>query len=237
MKRTATTHAYTPADLPAFTMSSHDRMLQAAKSLFATKGYENTSTAAIARAASTSESQLMKHFGSKEGLLEAIFDQAWQTINRTVRQTFQGVSSPLDKLNSLAFLLPAALEKDPELKLIFLLEGRRVRKQGDIVALSQGFMDFIGIFDGVLKEMRAAGQLRPGLHPQAVRSALIGMVEGMLRDQLLGRRVGYPAHFNAKEVGEVFHTALQSFLSSFNLLKRARTPRSMEGNRKAVPAS
>ncbi|MGZ4834111.1 MAG: TetR/AcrR family transcriptional regulator, partial [Terriglobales bacterium] len=49
--------------------SSRERILHAAKQLFSSRGYENTSTVAIARLAGTSESQLMKHFGSKEGLL------------------------------------------------------------------------------------------------------------------------------------------------------------------------
>jgi len=56
-------------------LSSHDRILRAAKRLFAQNGYENTSTVAIARDAGTSESQLMKHFGSKQGLLVAF--RAW----------------------------------------------------------------------------------------------------------------------------------------------------------------
>ena len=43
---------------PTFGASFHDRILQAAKSLFATKGYENTCTVAISRAAGSSESQL-----------------------------------------------------------------------------------------------------------------------------------------------------------------------------------
>ena len=60
--------------------SSRDRILQAGKRLFAQRGYENTSTIMIARAAHTSESQLVKHFGSKYGLLEAIFDLGWQAM-------------------------------------------------------------------------------------------------------------------------------------------------------------
>ena len=210
MKRTETSRTARTTDSPTFGTSSHDRMLHAAKSLFASQGYENTSTVAIARAAGTSESQLMKHFGSKEGLLQAIFDHAWQKINQSVRQALQGLASPTDKLNSLAVVLPTALERDSELKLIFLLEARHVRKRGDIVALSQGFMEFIGIFDAVLGDMRSAGQLRPGLNLQAVRSGLIGLFEGMLRDQLLARRINYPAHYSSKEVGDVFNTALRS---------------------------
>src|SRR5512142_1487950 len=60
--------------------SSHDRILAAAKRLFASQGYEATSTMAIARLAGTSESQMMKHFGSKEGLLEAILDEGWKSM-------------------------------------------------------------------------------------------------------------------------------------------------------------
>ncbi|HET9698335.1 MAG TPA: helix-turn-helix domain-containing protein, partial [Terriglobales bacterium] len=65
-------------------LSSHDRILAAAKRLFASQGYEATSTMAIARLAGTSESQMMKHFGSKEGLLEAILDAGWQSMSQAL---------------------------------------------------------------------------------------------------------------------------------------------------------
>ena len=68
-------------------LSSHDRILRAAKLLFAENGYENTSTVAIARSAGTSESQLMKHFGSKQGLLIAILDLGWNGIIERIRAT------------------------------------------------------------------------------------------------------------------------------------------------------
>src|SRR4051812_43568068 len=67
--------------VPVPAASSHDRILAAAKRLFAKDGYEATSTMAIARLAGTSESQMMKHFGSKEGLLEAILDDGWKSMN------------------------------------------------------------------------------------------------------------------------------------------------------------
>jgi len=77
-------------------LSSHDRILLAAKRLFAESGYENTSTVAIARDAGTSESQLMKHFGSKQGLLVAIFDRGWASIGERIKAIPNG--SPADRL-------------------------------------------------------------------------------------------------------------------------------------------
>ena len=50
------------------------------------QGYEQTATSAIARAAGTSESQLMRYFGGKVGLLEALFDEAWADLNRRVNR-------------------------------------------------------------------------------------------------------------------------------------------------------
>ena len=77
-------------------LSSHDRILLAAKRLFAQNGYENTSTVAIAREAGTSESQLMKHFGSKLGLLMAVFEWGWIGISERSRAI--NYSSPADRL-------------------------------------------------------------------------------------------------------------------------------------------
>jgi AcrR family transcriptional regulator len=57
---------------------SRERIREAAKALFAERGYEPTSTAAICRLAGTSESQLIKHFGNKQGVLEAVFQHAWE---------------------------------------------------------------------------------------------------------------------------------------------------------------
>ena len=75
---------------PTVARTSRERLRESAKSLFAELGYEATSTAAIARGAGTSESQLVKHFADKQGVLEAIFEDAWSQINPAVRLATQG---------------------------------------------------------------------------------------------------------------------------------------------------
>jgi AcrR family transcriptional regulator len=195
---------------PDASASSSDRILQAAKNLFATQGYESTSTVAIARLAGTSESQMMKHFGSKEGLLEAIFVHAWHRINSGLRRGTEGVSSPVQKLQTLVALTLSALKKDRDLKLLLLLEGRRIRKAGQMVLLDRGFQDFVQIADEVLREMQASGQVRSDLNIECVRSALMGAIEGLLRDQLLAELVGFPARYRDKDVQVMFETILAS---------------------------
>src|SRR5271154_7081209 len=94
--------------------STHCRILRVAKELFANRGYEHTSTSAIARSAGTSESQLMKHFGSKSGLLEAIFTEGWGAIADRARVASDTLDDPVSKLEAIAAAVLGHLERDPE---------------------------------------------------------------------------------------------------------------------------
>jgi TetR/AcrR family transcriptional regulator len=192
--------------------SSHDRILQAAKHLFATRGYENTSTIMIARAAGTSESQLVKHFGSKDGLLEAIFDQGWQSMGDLFAIATRA-PSPTERLRSVIDQVLAGLERDPDLKELVLFEARRIRRQGQMVLLTRGFVELTRNLEGLLAEMQKQGELRAGVSPQALCSALIGMCEGMLRDQLLARRQGAEPGYNSEDMRGVLEVVLLALAS------------------------
>ena len=192
-------------------LSSHDRILLSARALFSSQGYENATTSAIARMAGTSESQLIKHFSSKEGLLAAIFDQSWQRVSKGLSQVLTQCETPYDKLRALAELMIDALEKDKDLRTLMLLEGRRIRKHGSMVVLTDGFLQMVSTLDHLLGEMRESGQLRPDLNVQAVRSALIGTFEGLLRDQILADRGNYPASYDSADLRKVFRIFLECF--------------------------
>lgn len=192
-------------------LSSHDRILLSARALFSSQGYENATTSAIARMAGTSESQLIKHFGSKEGLLAAIFDQSWQRFARGLAQVLPTCETPYDKLRALIDLILDAMERDRDLRTLMLLEGRRIRKHGSMVVLTEGFLNMVATVDGLLTEMCDSGQLRPDLNVQAVRSALIGAYEGLLRDRLLADRGNYPAAYGPEDLRKVLQVVLDCF--------------------------
>jgi TetR/AcrR family transcriptional regulator, acrAB operon repressor len=56
---------------------SREKLLEAATQLFAERGYRDTSVQAIGEAAGISRGSIFWHFGSKEGLLEAVVEQAF----------------------------------------------------------------------------------------------------------------------------------------------------------------
>jgi AcrR family transcriptional regulator len=202
-----------PTKKTAIAASSHNRLRAAAKKLFAKRGYEATSTAAICRLAGTSQSQLVKHFTTKQGLLEAIFGNAWEQINPAVGLAIEKISSPTAKLRIMIDMVLSFLEKDRELRTLFLLEGRRIRGDGHMVVLVPGFLEFVKTLDEVFKEMVAKGELRNSINPQALRSALMGAVEGLLRDRMVASRVRFPASYSNDDARTVFSAFLSVCLN------------------------
>lgn len=194
-------------------ISSRERIREIAKALFAKKGFEATSTAEICQLAGTSQSQLNKHFSSKHGLLEAIFEDAWEKINPAISLAIEKIASPKDKLRILTDMVLTFLEKDKELRTLFLLEGRRIRGDGYFVVLVPGFLEFVRTLDGVVKEISTSGELPAHLNPQAFRSTLIGAIEGMLRDQLISRSSKFPASFNESDIRAIFDHLLSVFIA------------------------
>jgi AcrR family transcriptional regulator len=184
--------------------SSRDRLIAAAKHLFSTSGYENTTTVAIAREARTSESQLVKHFGSKEGLLEAVFEDGWSRL-RMQMTTLQTIQSPQKQLKVLMHMVVQLFGEDPQLRDLMLLEGRRIRREGKMIMLTRSYTEFVSLVDRLIQ---AAETGKPSEYPaQLVRSSLMGMFEGLLRDIVLHERFGYPAGYSVSQA-EKFAGAL-----------------------------
>jgi AcrR family transcriptional regulator len=201
-------------ELPAFSSlpptSSHDRILFAGKRLFARNGYENTSTVAIAREAGTSESQLMKHFGSKQGLLASVLDHGWMKILRRV-QAAQGNDSLQLRLLAALEAMVIELENDLELKELVALEAHRVRKDGRDVLVSSGYREFSELIASLLNEMRERKLIRNDVNLDAMRAGLIGLADGMVREQVVAGRSNARAGYTFDDIRKLLEVLLPAF--------------------------
>ena len=135
--------------------SSRSRLLRAAKRLFARLGYEQTATSAIAREAGTSESQLMRYFGGKVGLLDALFNDAWAEINERVRKVAQEAPSSREAIVDVLHLIATALARDPDLATLFLFEGRRMRGDEPRLRVPAGMHVFAEVVKGLVRRIES----------------------------------------------------------------------------------
>jgi hypothetical protein len=124
-----------------------------------------------------------------------------------------GNTAGREKLQAMMNLILSSLQEDAELKELMLLEGRRVRKEGHLVMLTQGFLDFVRGVDAVLQQMQSSGQLSRDISPDVARSALMGMIEGLLRDQMLAQRMNQRTGYSDAQLRQVFDLVMGSFLT------------------------
>jgi TetR/AcrR family transcriptional regulator, fatty acid metabolism regulator protein len=186
------------------TQTSRMRLLNAGKTLFAKNGYEQTSTAAIAREAGSSESQLIRYFGGKAGLLEAIFNDSWAPLNEYVQQHIAEASHGRDAIIRILSLMIQAFSRDHDIAFLFLFEGRRMRGGSHEVLLSKGFVQFLQVVDMLIERGRDDGSFRTDLTPKVMCSAMLGCAEGMMRDRVLTVRNHEPDVFDDETILKTF---------------------------------
>lgn len=184
------------------TQTSRARLLAAGKSLFSRLGYEQTSTAAIAREAASSESQLVRYFGGKSGLLEAIFNEAWRGLNEEIRTHIEESEHGREAILRVLGLFVEAFGRDHDIAFLFLFEGRRVR--GHEVTLSKGFLQFIDLICSLVRRGQEDGSFRRDVSEIVLTSAMLGCAEGMIRDRMIAERAGQPSPFSDEVIQQVF---------------------------------
>ncbi len=91
-------------------MTKKEQLLRIAEKLFAEEGYAGTSTAKIAREAGVSEGLIFRHFGSKEGLLDAVIESGIKQARKFYDQV-SGIENPKYALKSI-IRLPFSLRPE-----------------------------------------------------------------------------------------------------------------------------
>jgi AcrR family transcriptional regulator len=94
-------------------MNRKQSIANAAESLFAQRGFEQTSTQLIAKEAGVSEALIFKHFGSKDKLLETLIRNGYRRIVANNRGMLQYEDRPLDFIHSLLELPAKLVAEEP----------------------------------------------------------------------------------------------------------------------------
>ncbi|HXG54863.1 MAG TPA: TetR/AcrR family transcriptional regulator [Vicinamibacterales bacterium] len=190
--------------------SSRSRLLAAGKALFARNGFEQTSTSAVARDAGTSESQLVRYFTGKAGLLDAIFEEAWKPMNARIHDMLADASSGRIAVSGVLTTVLGAFDHDDQLATLFLFEGRRIRGDSE-VRLSAGFVEFNDVVQRLVRRGQKDGSFDSSFDATALAAALIGSVEAMIRERLLAKRDGNTSPFSDKQLHKIFEAMLEGF--------------------------
>jgi AcrR family transcriptional regulator len=101
--------------------ATRDRLIQAARTLFGERGYEDTSIEAILVAAGATRGSLYHHFETKEALFDAVLDRVVAEIADTAARAARAAPDPVASLRA-GFAAWLQMALDPGVQRIALLD-------------------------------------------------------------------------------------------------------------------
>ena|SRR5438128_3738548 len=138
---------------------TRQRLVRAALELFTTRGYEATTTAAIARKAGVAEGTIYRHFQSKQHMLNELYRGAARWAARLVREAEAAGGDPREKLRHLANTLVQGALRERAVVQLFLLERQGSLLDAQSKDAAQEFR--VGV-QALVAQGKAAGVVRPG---------------------------------------------------------------------------
>jgi TetR/AcrR family transcriptional regulator len=148
----------------------HD-ILEAAEGLFAAQGFGSTSLAQIAGASGTHKSLILHHFGSKDGLWQAVKERRFRSFVDEQSSLFRRGPVSLEEIRSVAGAYFRLLRDDPVL--VQLLTRAELEQD---LSCSQYDEQRLAPFVERLRSAQAAGILRPDVPPAHLLLILINVI-------------------------------------------------------------
>lgn len=153
--------------------STRAKLIRAARTLFARRGYADVGTAEIVRRAGVTRGALYHQFASKEELFLAVYEQVEQELTGSVAADLDDVGAPFAALRAgIRIFLEAC--RAPEVQRIVLVDGPAVLgwERWREVAERYG----LGLMEGVIAAAVEAGEIAP-LNATALAHLLMGALD------------------------------------------------------------
>lgn len=156
-----------------------DRILVEATRLFAAHGYAGTSIQAVAAAVGVSKPTLVYHYGSKEGLREAVLDALMNHWRLDLPRLMAAASAGGPRLDALMAAFFDFFRADPARARLLL---REVLDRPDALAarIRRELQPWTGLLTQAIAAGQAQGLLRPEVDPAAFTALVISAALGVV---------------------------------------------------------
>jgi len=166
--------------------NTKERIMDAALTVFAEKGFQEATISDISKVAETSDATLYEYFVSKEALLFAISKVKTEKFINLINDTLPYIRGPENKLWAFVQANLTRYQADPLYTAVGLLElktNRRFHKSEEY----QTIRKVAGLLLDIIKEGIQSGVFRNDLDPFVMRSMILGTIEHIcIRRHLLG---------------------------------------------------
>lgn len=177
-------------------------ILDGAVRVFAEKGFFNATVAEVARAARVADGTIYLYFKSKDELLLEVFDDKMSLLCHAAREAISETKSAAEALRAVARLHLAAVEADPAVASVLIVE---LRQSSAFVrdAEKPRLVEYLELIASIVRRGQQSGEFRSEVHPAMLKRALFGALDEIALGWLLARR-RFDLAQSAEEVANIF---------------------------------
>lgn len=181
-----------------------ERIVEAAIEVFAEKGFAAARISDIAKGAGVADGTIYLYFRNKEDLLLTIFEEKMEEILRDLDRALDGLDRPVDRMRAYARAHFHQLQTHPALAQVLQIE---LRQSSRFVRgyRPERLWQYLGVFEGLIRDGQAAGALRADLDPFLATWAFFGALDELSIQWVLARkRDRFNLEQAADQVVEIF---------------------------------
>lgn len=151
-------------------------ILDAARDLFAERGFEGTAVSDIAGVVGVADGAIYKHFPSKRAVLFEVIREFYEPVIDASESSLAGIDGIRNQLRYLIWLQLRAFAEEPEVCRLIIAEARPMEDyyQSEIAELNRRWTS---LFVGVVSEGQATGDIRDDFPASLVRDLVYGGIE------------------------------------------------------------
>lgn len=184
-----------------------DRILQAAIDVFAEHGYFNARVSDIAKRAEVADGTIYLYFKSKEHILMATLENAFDRFLLIANRELVDVQDPREKLKRLAELHLSSLASNRGLAMVFQTELRQSAKF--LSEFSRKHLtSYFDLIRSIIRAGQESGIFRKQVSETIAANCFFGALDAMVTSWLLSERE-YPLASAAPKLVDVILTGME----------------------------
>ena len=186
----------------------HQRILDAAIAVIAQKGFHNSRVSEIAQQAGVADGTIYLYFKSKEQILMAALDTAFQAFLTRAKRELAGTESPAVRLRKLAALHLGALAENRSLAVVLQTELRQSAKF--LAEFSQrDLKNYFDLIRETVREGQQAGIFRADISEKIFAACFFGALDELVTAWVLSER-GYDLTAAADSVVDLMFRGMEN---------------------------
>jgi TetR/AcrR family fatty acid metabolism transcriptional regulator len=163
------------------------RILDAAATVFARKGYFVCRVSDVAKAAGVADGTIYLYFKNKEDVLLSLFADVLDRHLADAKAEIEGVEGPRDKLLAIARHHLVALSERREVGVLFQTELRQSARLLSKIS-SEKLKGYFDVLSGVIDEGQRTGAFRPEVDRRIVTRAFFGALDELVTAWIIAEK-------------------------------------------------